>query len=210
MKTEDLIGALAADTLPRTSVRQRLARAVPAAVLLSLAAFLAVWGTRPDLAAVLASSTVVKTLAPLLLAGLAGALALGLSRPEARPTGRTLALGAFAAAILAAFVTALARAGDMGLVASLAKPSLAICLLSIPVLSLPILAGALWALSAGAPLRPGRAGAVAGLAAGGLSASIYSFYCDQDAALFFLPAYAVAILFVALIGSVAGARMLAW
>lgn len=210
MRTEDLIGALAADTLPRASVQWRLARALPAAALLSLAALLLVWGTRPDLGRALTSAPVVKTLLPLGLAALATALALGLSRPEARPAGRILALGAFAAAILAGLVSAWAGAGDMGLVASLAKPSLTVCLVSVPVLALPILSGTLWALSAGAALRPRRAGAVAGLASGGLSAAIYSLYCTEDAALFFLPAYGAAILVVALIGGVAGARTLAW
>lgn len=210
MKTDDLIGALAADTLPRRSAGQRLARAVPAAALVSLAALLLFWGTRPDLAQALGSAPVVKTLLPLVLAGLAGALALGQARPEARPRGPARALGAFAALIVAAFATTMASPGDMGLVASLSKPSLAVCLLSIPALALPILAGLLWALSAGAPLHPARAGAVAGLAAGGISAAIYSLYCVEDAALFVLPAYTAAILAVALLGGALGARVLAW
>ena len=210
MRTDDLIGALAADTLPRTTVGQRLARAVPVASALSLAAVVLVWGMRTDLASALTSAPVVKTLLPLLLAGLAGALAFGLSRPEARPARRVSALTAFAAVLIAVVLALTVGAGWEGLAAALATPSLVTCLASVPVLALPILGASLWALSAGAPIRPARAGAVAGLAAGGLSAAIYSLYCDQDAALFFLPAYGAAILFVALLGSVIGARTLAW
>ncbi len=40
MKTDDLIAALAADTLPRLTVAQKLARALPVAFVASLAAFL--------------------------------------------------------------------------------------------------------------------------------------------------------------------------
>lgn len=210
MKTDDLIGALAADTLPRITVRQRAARVLPVAAALSLAAVVLVWGMRADLASAMTSAPVVKTLLPLCLAGIAGALALDLSRPEARPAGRVLVLGAAGAAILAVVVALTVGAGWAGLVAALATPSLVICLASVPLLALPILAAGLWALSAGAPLRPARAGAVIGLASGGLSAAIYSLYCNQDAALFFLPAYGAAILFVALVGGVIGSRTLAW
>lgn len=41
-------------------------------------------------------------------------------------------------------------------------------------------------------------------------AAIYSLYCDQDAALFVLPAYTAAIAFVALVGAATGARLLKW
>jgi hypothetical protein len=98
----------------------------------------------------------------------------------------------------------------MGLAASLGKPTLVTCLTTVPSLAIPLLAAVLWALSAGAPLRPGRAGAAAGLAAGALAAALYSLYCDQDEALFVLPAYGVAVLLVTLVGALAGARLLRW
>lgn len=210
MKTDDLIAALAADTLPRMTAGQRLLRALPVAFLVSLAGFLLFRGARPDLAEALASPAVLKTVVPLLLAVLAGAAALGLARPEGRPI---LALGAVAAvlaALLAAFVAALAAPASMGLVASLSKPTLVTCLTTVPALALPIGAAAFWALSAGAPLHPGRAGAAAGLASGALAAALYSFYCDQDTVLFVLPAYGAAVLAVTLAGAVAGARILRW
>jgi hypothetical protein len=210
MKTDDLIAALSADTLPRMTVGQRLLRALPVAFAVSLAAFLAFWGLRPDLAQALSSAAVLKTLVPLVLAVLAAALALGLARPEARPVALAGAVAALVAILLGALVTALADDSSMGLGPSLAKPSLAICLTSVPALAVPLLAAALWALSAGAPLHPGRTGAVAGLAAGALAAALYSLYCDQDAALFVLPAYGAAVLIVTLGGALAGARVLRW
>lgn len=210
MKTDDLIAALAADARPGQSVAQRLLRALPAAALLAVVAFALFWGVRPDLAAALTSPPVMKSLVPLILAGLAGALALTLSRPEARGGGAAIALWVLAAALLAAFGAALAAGGLSGLVAALATPSLLTCLASIPALALPFLAAALWALSAGAPRRPALAGALGGLAAGGLAAALYALFCDQDTALFVLPAYAAAILIVAAAGMLAGARALRW
>jgi hypothetical protein len=210
MKTDDLIAALAADTLPRLSPGKRLLRALPAGFAVALAGFLAFRGFRPDLAEALASTAVLKTVVPLLIAALAGALALGLARPEGRPVLAAGAVTAVLAALLAAFIAALAAPASMGLVPSLAKPTLLICLTTVPMLALPLGAAALWALSAGAPLHPGRAGAAAGLASGALAAALYSFYCDQDAALFVIPAYGTAILIVTLAGAVAGRRLLRW
>ena len=210
MKTDDLIAALAADTRPGASAGQRLGRALPGAMVLSALAFALFWGLRPDLAAAMASPAVLKPLVPLALAGLSGALALVLSRPEARGGRTAAALWVFAAVMVAAFGAALAAGGLSGLVAALATPSLVTCLTSIPVLAVPLLCALLWALSAGAPRRPALAGALVGLAAGGLSAALYALFCTQDAALFVLPAYTTAILIVALAGGLIGARILAW
>ncbi|MCC6007285.1 MAG: DUF1109 family protein [Rhodobacteraceae bacterium] len=210
MKTDDLIAALAADTHPGPTVGQRLSRALPGAMILAAVAFALFWGVRPDIAAAMTSPAALKPLVPLALSGLAGALALTLSRPEARGGGPAIALWVLAALLAAAFGAALAGGGLSGLVGALANPSLVTCLTSIPALALPLLAAALWGLSAGAPRRPALAGALGGLAAGSLAAALYALFCDQDAALFVLPAYATAILIVALAGSLLGARTLAW
>jgi len=210
MKTDELIAALAADTRPGPGVARRLARALPGAAILMALAFALFWGVRPDLAAAMTSPAALKPLVPLALAGLAGKLALTLSRPEVRGGRTAAALWVFAAVLVAGFAVALAAGGLSGLVAALATPSLLTCLTSIPALAIPFLSAALWALAAGAPRRPALAGALAGLAAGSLAAALYALFCDQDAALFVLPAYAAAILIVALTGALAGARTLAW
>jgi hypothetical protein len=210
MKTDDLIAALAADTLPRLTAGQRLLRALPAAFVVSVAGFLAFRGVRPDLEQALASAAVLKTVVPLVLAALAGALALGLARPGARPVAWAGAVAALVAALSAGFLAALSDGASMGLAASLGKPSLVTCLTTVPVLAVPLLGAVLWALSAGAALHPGRAGAAGGLAAGALAAALYSLYCDQDAALFVLPAYGTAVLLVTLAGAFAGTRLLRW
>ena len=210
MKTDDLISVLASDTVPQQTVGQRLTRSLPVALAVSVAEFAVFWGPRADLGAALGSLAVLKTVLPFLLLLLAGALAFALAHPGQRSGPRLWGLGLFAAVLCVAIVTVVVRGGGGALAGALATPSLAVCILSIPVLALPILGAVFWALSTGAALRPGLTGAVAGLMAGGASASVYSLYCDQDAALFVLPAYSAAIMFVALIGALAGPRLLKW
>lgn len=203
MNTDDLIAALAADTLSQPGIAQRLVRSMPVALAVCVAAFVAFW-------AALASMAVLKMILPALLAGLAGAIAIALAHPGVMAGRRWALLAVFAGVLVAAFVFQLQRGGLSGLVEAVAIPSLWVCLTSVPALALPFLVAILWSLSTGAVLRPGLAGAVAGLAAGGAAAAIYAFYCDQDAALFVLPAYGAAILSVALAGAICGPRVLRW
>lgn len=210
MRTEDLIAALVADTTPLPRPGRRLALGLAGALALSAALFALGWGLRDDVGSVLASALVLKTLVPAGLAVLALALALRLIRPAMAPGGRALALGGGVAAVAAGFALALGREGAAGLAMALHRPDLWVCLTSVPVLAAAPLAAVLWALSAGAPLRPGLAGAVAGLAAGGMGGAIYSLFCTIDMALFVIPAYGAAVLIVMGLGAVLGARLLRW
>jgi hypothetical protein len=208
MKTDDLLAALAADTLPRTSVTARLARALPVGLALSGLALALLWGFRSDLTDALASGAAAKTITPLVLTALAAPIALTLTRPDGATTVRPLVL--FGVAALLLFGVVLGLGGLSALIAALVVPSLIVCFASIPLLALPLLAALLWALSAGAALNTTRTGVVAGLAAGGLSTALYSLYCDQDAVLFYLPAYGAAILVVGALGGLMGQRVLRW
>lgn len=210
MKTEEFLTVLAADTLPRQAAADKIIRALPVALAVSAAALLLVWGVRPDLMTALTSAAAVKTLAPFALAGIALPLAFALARPGSAPWVQNGALVLFGIAVLITFIVTLSANGASVLLATLGVGSLFICFVSVPILASPILGALLWALSAGAPLKPARAGAVAGLAAGGLAAGLYSFFCTQDALLFFLPAYVCAVLLVATLGAALGNRVLRW
>lgn len=210
MRTEDLIAAMAADTTPLPRPGRRLAVGLGVALALSVVLFALGWGPRADVGAVLASALVLKTLVPAALAVLALALAMRLVRPGTASGPRALALGGGIAAVAAGLALALGRDGAAGLAMALDKPDLWVCLTSVPVLAAAPLAAALWALSAGAPLRPGWTGAVAGLAAGGMGAAIYSLFCTIDMALFVIPAYGAAVLIVTGLGAALGARLLRW
>ncbi|MCH8467787.1 MAG: DUF1109 domain-containing protein [Roseinatronobacter sp.] len=210
MKTEDLIAVLSADILPRKAVAQQLARALPVATLISIAAFMVFWGPRPDIWAALGSMAALKTLLPLGFVLLAAALALSLAHPGTRHDTQSAALGVFVILVIGTFGSALLKAGFAGLSAALSTPSLVTCLLSIPVLALPVFIAVFWALASGAALRPRLTGAVAGALAGGLAAAIYSIYCDKDMILFVVPAYSAAILSISALGALLGPRLLKW
>ncbi len=83
-----------------------------------------------------------------------------------------------------------------------------ICLLAIPLLAIAPLACLLAALRYGAPTRPGFAGAVAGLAASGIAATLYALHCPDDSPLFVATWYTIATAPVVLAGYTAGARLL--
>jgi hypothetical protein len=80
----------------------------------------------------------------------------------------------------------------------------------IPFLSIGPLACILLALRQGAPTEPGLAGAVAGLVSGGIAATLYASHCTDDSPLFVATWYPMAIGGVALVGYVAGSRLLRW
>ncbi|MCC1481172.1 NrsF family protein [Roseibaca sp. Y0-43] len=210
MKTDDLIAALAADTLPQPKVRAQVLRALPVGLAVSLLAFALFWGARPDLAAALSSLAVLKTLVPLATVGLAAALAMAQVHPATPRRLRGALLVAMLALVLLTLAVSLVQGGVSALVAALSTPSAAVCLLSIPVLAAPLLGALLWALTAGAATQPRLTGAVAGLMAGCLAAAIYSLYCDKDMVLFVIPAYSTAIALVVGAGAVLGPRWLKW
>ena len=78
------------------------------------------------------------------------------------------------------------------------------------MLATPVLAVTVASLRRGAPLRPGVAGAVAGLFAGGLGAALYATHCVDDSPLFVTAWYSLAIAIVVLFGTLAGWKWLRW
>ena len=209
--TEDLITRLAAATAPKAFNPLRLAALVLLAVVLPVALFLTVAGTRPELDLAWSNPIVpFKTFLPLTLCALALTLALRLTRPEAQPG--TLPLwflvpaGIAVALWVGAFIT---RAPDQRF-AEVGLVSLAECLVIIPLLSIIPAATALRLLRRGASTSPTLTGALAGLAVGSGAASGYSLFCTRDNPLFFVTWYAVAIAIVTVISALAGRRLLRW
>lgn len=84
------------------------------------------------------------------------------------------------------------------------------CLIVIPLLSIPPLVGFLAALRQTAPANPGLAGALAGLGAGGIGATLYASHCIDDSPLFVLTWYSLAIAIVTSVGFLAGRHLLRW
>lgn len=84
------------------------------------------------------------------------------------------------------------------------------CTLLIGLLSLPGFVALLWALRGLAPTRPAGAGACAGLAAGGVAATVYALHCPETDAPFLAAWYAVGVAIPALAGALVGPRVLRW
>jgi len=210
METDQLIRTLAADTRERPwPVGLVLAVALLAAGLVSIAMFSAALGVRPDVMSAMHNPFFdLKFVVTLALASSAIVVGLHLSRPEA-----TLRGWAWLLLIPIHFL-----AGGIGCEMLLPQPvpmmtrmigkNWSVCLVAIPALSLPLLAAALIGLRHGASTRPAVTGAIAGMLSAGLAATLYASHCTDDSPLFVATWYTIGTALLAVIGAVAGARVL--
>lgn len=207
--TDDLIRDLAARSLPVAPAPGRALAAILAAMAVGLGGFWLVFGIRPDLDTALARMPVLaKSLLPLLLAGLALAMALSATRPEARLRLWPLAIVPLLAAGLV--WQRLAALQGAAIWPEMLGQTAASCLVSITGLALlPIAAGLVW-LRRGAPVHPVGAGALLGLASGAGIAAGYALHCTEDSPLFFVTWYGLGIALAGGVGALAGHRLLRW
>ena len=84
------------------------------------------------------------------------------------------------------------------------------CLLSIPIIAIVPFVLVVWAVRQAAPTDLRRAGAFAGLVAGGLSAAGYALHCTADSLPFVAIWYSGTIMLCTLAGGVLGPRLLRW
>jgi hypothetical protein len=84
------------------------------------------------------------------------------------------------------------------------------CLLSIPIIAIVPFATIIWAMRRTAPTDLERAGALAGLLAGGASAIGYALHCTDDSLPFVALWYGGTIALCALAGALLGPRLLRW
>lgn len=208
MKTDDLIRAMAGDTVVAASPKQRLIWLVPALVV----AIVGLWtqlGFRADLALALQDPVSSLRIVFTLSLGAAGLWAVNrLARPGAAvPVWPLWAIGLMAVAVwLWAYAAMPAEGRQMAIVGK----TMVGCLTTIPMLAvLPTLV-VLLALRQGAVTRPVLAGGVAGLAGGGLAAAVYALHCTEDSPLFYVTWYGTAILGVAAVAAFIAPRVLRW
>jgi hypothetical protein len=211
MKTEDLVRALAADHSARDRSLEWSLASASLAGMAAAALFVLTLGARDDLVDALADPRFVFKLGlMLLLAASSAMLALRLARPAAGTTTWLLALGTVPLLLLIAVIVELIFLPRAAWMEELIGSNSLLCLVSIPLLAAPILVAALAVLRGGAPLRPGLTGAVAGLFAGGLGATLYATHCIDDSPLFVATWYSLAIGVVTVIGALAGSKLLRW
>jgi hypothetical protein len=211
MKTEQLIRALALDAgRPILSVNRLLATALAAGAAASLLLFALALRPRPDIATALYSPGFCLKIAVALGLALAAVTLLG---EVARPVPRRRSLGVLTVAPL---LLAAGIAVELSLLPSdtwharLIGRNAPHCLALIPLLSSAPAFCLFLALRRAAPARPGLAGIIIGLAAGGMGAVIYALTCPDDSPLFVAAWYSFAIVIVAGACFIAGRRWLRW
>jgi hypothetical protein len=211
MKTDELIKILQADAQRQA---MPMPRAWGVATLLAVLAAGIVFATllhpRLDIADVAGSA---RFLFKFLFAGaLAGAAFVAL-RSAARPdAGRHLLrwlLIAPALLLVAAGLELIAVPPGAWMSRMVGQNNLA-CMFFIPVIGILPLGLFLLALRHGAPADAMLAGALAGLASGGLAALFYALHCRDDSPLFVAVWYSIAVLILAALGAVGGRLFARW
>ena len=213
MKTDELIGLLAADSapVPRQVGERRLAWALGLGAALAVTWVAAVHGLRPDLAEVARTGGfALKMGLPLVVAGL-GAVALYRLGHPGRGLGALrwgLALPVWLLWLMAALVWGLAEPAQRP--AMLWGQTWRVCSLNVAMASLPAAVLGFWVLRGLAPTRPAWAGAAAGWMAGGVGAAAYALHCPETDLPFMAVWYVLGMALPALLGALAGRRWLRW
>jgi hypothetical protein len=213
MKTEELIEALAANLQPISSFalprRLLMAAAAGAAVTLAIVAF--GYGWREDLASALGEWPFWRKLTFTLSIALLGLwAAFRASRPGLDAMPRALWMLAPFSAIACLALVELAKLDASERRGTWLGETWLSCPWSILALSVPVLIALLLAMRRLAPTRPAIAGFTAGLASGGLAATMYGLHCPEWAASFVATWYALGILASGVLGAVIGRRVLRW
>jgi hypothetical protein len=213
MRTEDLVGALAANAEPvdASRVARRFRDSLAGGIAIAAVLVLLVLGPRPDLAdAMRLPMFWLKVALPASVAAASWVLLHRLGHPGVRLGRSPLAAVAPLALIVVAGALVLWNAAPAERAALVLGQTWRSCLLSVPLLALPALALALWALRGLAPTRLVLAGAAAGLFAGAAGALAYAIHCPELDAPFLAAWYVAGMLIPAGLGALAGRRLLHW
>jgi hypothetical protein len=176
-------------------------------VLLLVSIFL---GLRQDMDVAVASTDFWMKLAYTgALAALGLAAGYRLARPEQSTiSGGRLAMPIIILALLALFEFFAAPTGQRS--ALVFGQTWRVCPLLIASLSLPLFAVLMWLFSGFAPKRARLTGAVIGLTAGAITATLYALHCPETAMTFVLLWYSAGIAIVVGVGAIIGPRILRW
>jgi hypothetical protein len=196
--------------MPARLLDQRLAFAVTLGAVIVFALVVGVVGLRPDLRIAAAQSDFwIK----LIYTSVIALMTLAGARRLARPEVSDIKLSQFAVPVAVLMVLAIF---ELGAAPSAERATLVFgtswreCPILIASLSLPMLA-ILFVLFRGfAPQRPGLTGGAIGLAAGAITAMLYSLHCPETAMTFLLIWYTAGIAIVAALGALIGPRALRW
>ena len=211
MKTDDLIAMLGTNV--ESVSRGQLARTIGASVLLgaggALGITLLAFGIRPDLNQNW-RFLLLKVFFTLGLTVLASIYLFRVARPD---TGRKIPAVVLASPFVAIMLLAaisLAAAPVAHWDRMVAGDQWLECLVSIPVIAVVPFAVIIWAVRRMAPTDLVRAGGLAGLVAGGVSATGYALHCTDDSLPFIALWYSATIVLCTIAGAKLGPRLLRW
>ena len=213
MRTDDLIAMLGTNVEPvdRKYVLRAIGMATGAGALVAMAATLLAFGFRTDLTTPRAFAFLFLKLAFTLVTLV---LTVNLLTKLARPGGeRKISIAwvvlPFAAVVLLA-AAHLASAPSTHWERMILGDRWLECLLSIPLIAIVPFAIIVWVVRRMAPTDLRRAGALAGLIAGSISATAYAFHCMDDSVPFLALWYGGTIILCTAAGAVLGPRLLRW
>lgn len=213
MKTDELIGLLAqgAGAVEPNAVARRYATALGWGAFGATLLMALVLGVRPDLReAALLPMFWIKLAFPASLLVVGVVAAARLARPGMRLGRLPIAWVAPLVAVWAMAAIELAVAAPSDRAQLVFGSSWRECPFNITLLSVPAFIAAFWAMRRLAPTQLVRAGAVSGLVAGALGASVYALHCTEMAATFLGLWYVAGILIPTLAGALLGPRLLRW
>ena len=214
MKTDDLVALLSTNLEPvdRNAVVRTLYVAIAAGSIVAFGVAVVGLGFRADLMTTRALMFLAIKLA--FAIGIVGLALLYLTR-LARPGGERKISPALLVAM--PFLTIMVLAGiSLGSAPQSHWERMIVgdewleCLLSIPIIAIVPFAISIWAVRKGAPTNLSRAGAFAGLIAGGVSAMAYALHCTDDSLPFIAVWYGGTIVLCTLAGAALGPRLLRW
>ena len=213
MKTDDLVVMLSANVEPveRGLVGRAISVAVTVGAVIALGLMLIGLGVRADLTTAHAVIFLLLKIAfAFLVVGVALRYLTRLARPGAQQgtSAFTIALPFAAIALLGAI--SLGGAPSAYWNRMILGDEWLECLLSIPLIAIVPFAVTIFAVRRAAPTNLVRAGAVAGLLAGGVSAMAYALHCTDDSLPFVAIWYGGTIVLCTLAGAALGPRLLRW
>ena len=213
MKTEDLVAILSTNLEPvdRNAVVRMLCLAVGGGAIVALGIAFFGLGIRTDLATTNALVFLAVKLAFAIgVVGLAIVYLTKLTRPGGdRKISRFLIVTPFLIILVLAAIS-LGSAPRAHWDRMIVGDEWLECLLSIPIIAIVPFAASIWAVRRGAPTNLVRAGAFAGLVAGGVSAMAYALHCTDDSLPFIAIWYGGTIVLCTLAGAILGPRLLRW
>ena len=213
MKTDDLVLMLSTNVEPvgRGRVGRTISIAVVAGAAIALGIMLVALGVRADLTTTHAAVFLLLKLAfALAVVGVSLRYLIRLARPGSARGISPLAVIVPFAAIALLGMLGLADAPSAHWNRMVVGGEWLECLLSIPTIAIVPFAVTIFAVRRAAPTNLFRAGAVAGLVAGGVSAMAYAFHCTDDSLPFVAVWYGGTIVLCTLAGAALGPRLLHW